>query len=203
MKKNEISKKTKTIYNVEWDTDGIDKDELDLPDKVEVPSDIDDDQIPDWLSDRYGFCVNGWEEVIYHMELEEIRQRINELAKEKEMMENALKEAMVNIIYEVAKENHYGVKKIGGHMCSISLSQMSGKPWSPQYYDWEDSAKSILNHLSGTPAINWKKKLMRLLETKGDVVEIKKRGMIWPGYTTIVERIPIEKVFIEKIIERI
>lgn len=71
MKKNEISKKTKTIYNVEWDTDGIDKDELDLPDKVEVPSDIDDDQIPDWLSDRYGFCVNGWEEVIYHMELEE------------------------------------------------------------------------------------------------------------------------------------
>lgn len=137
------------------------------------------------------------------MELEEIRRRINELAKEKEMMENALKEATVNTIYEVAKENHYGVKKTGGHMRSISLSQMSGKRWSPKYYDWEDSAKSILNHLSDTPAINWKKKLMRFLETKGDVVELKKRGMIWPGYTTIVERIPIEKVFIEKIIERI
>lgn len=83
------------------------------------------------------------------------------------------------------------------------LTRRERRPRSPQYYDWEDSAKSILNHLSGTPAINWKKKLMMLLETKGDVVELKKRGMIWPGYTTIVERIPIEKVFIEKIIERI
>jgi len=137
------------------------------------------------------------------MELEEIRQRINELTKEKEMMEETLKEAMVSSIYEITKENHYGVKKIGNHMMSISLSQMSGKPWSPKFYDWEDSAKSILKYLSGTPAINWKKKLMELLETKDDVVELKRRGMIWPGYTGIVERTPIDKVFIEKIIKKI
>lgn len=137
------------------------------------------------------------------MELEEIRRRINDLAKEKEMMEHELKEATVNVIHEVARENHYGVRNTGGHMSVISLSRMSGKPWSPKYYDWEESAESILDHLSSTPTINWKKKLMRLLETKGDVVELKKRGMIWPGYTTIVERIPIDKIFIEKIIERI
>lgn len=137
------------------------------------------------------------------MELEEIHQRINELTKEKEMMEETLKEAMVSSIYEITKENHYGVKKIGKHMMSISASQMVGKPWSPKFYDWEDSAKSILKYLENTPAINWKKKLTDLLETKGDVVELKKRGIIWPGYTGIVERTPIDRVFIEKIIEKI
>jgi hypothetical protein len=88
------------------------------------------------------------------MELEEIRRRIDELTKEKNMMEETLKEAMVSSIYEITKENHYGVKKIGNHMMSISLSQMVGKPWSPKFYDWEDSAKSILKYLENTPAIN-------------------------------------------------
>ena len=109
------------------------------------------------------------------MKLEEIRQRINELTKEMEMMEETLKEAMVSSIYEITKENYYDVKKIGKHMMSISASQMVGRPWSPKFYDWEDSAKSILNYLSETPAINWKKKLTELLETKGDVVELKKK----------------------------
>lgn len=42
------------------------------------------------------------------MELEEIRRRINDLAKEKEMMEHELKEATVNVIHEVAGEIHQG-----------------------------------------------------------------------------------------------
>ena len=146
------------------------------------------------------------------MELNEIRQRIAELTKEKDMLEGNLQEAMVSAIQEISKENHYGVKKISKHMMSISLSQMSGI-WSPKFYDWEDSAKSILNYLSGTPAINWKKsgtpainwkkKLTDLLETNGDIVKLNKRGIIWPGHTGIVETIPIDRVFIEKIIERI
>lgn len=141
--------------------------------------------------------------MINNMDINEIRQHIVELAKEKELLEGNLQEAMVSAIYEISKENHYGVKKIGKHMMSISLSQMVGSIWSPKFYDWEDSAKSVLKYLENTPAINWKKKLTDLLETNGDVVELKKRGMIWPGYTGIVERIPIDKVFIEKIIEKI
>lgn len=137
------------------------------------------------------------------MEINEIRQRIAELAKEKDMLEGNLQEAMVSAIQEITKENHYGVKKIGKHMMSISLSQMTGKTWSPKFYDWEDSAKSILKYLENTPAINWKKKLTDLLETKGNVVELKKRGIIWPGHTGIVETTPIDKVFIEKIVEKI
>lgn len=137
------------------------------------------------------------------MEIDEIRRRITELAKEKENLEESLLEAMTQVILETANENPDKPKMVGNHMMVISSQKLLGNPWSPKFYDWEDSAKSILNYLSGTPAINWKKKLTDLLETNGDVAELKKRGMIWPGHTCIVERTPIDKVFIKKIIEKI
>ncbi len=52
----------KTI-GVEWDTDGMDEEELDLPTEVEIPIDLDEDRVSDWLSDMYGFCVKGWYEI--------------------------------------------------------------------------------------------------------------------------------------------
>ena len=48
------------VISVDWDTDGMDEEELDLPNEVEVPSDIDEDLVSDWLSDIYGYCVKGW-----------------------------------------------------------------------------------------------------------------------------------------------
>ena len=60
------------VSDIDWDTDG--EDIPDLPDEVEIPVDdiIDprdieeddinvnmyEDDISDWLSDRYGWCVN-------------------------------------------------------------------------------------------------------------------------------------------------
>lgn len=46
------------ITNIEWDTDGEYIPEL--PTEVLVPKDWDDDEVTDWLSDTYGFCVYGW-----------------------------------------------------------------------------------------------------------------------------------------------
>lgn len=138
------------------------------------------------------------------MEIEEIRRRIAELTKEKELLEGNLQEVMVSVIQEIGQENPYGIKKISGFkMMTISYSQLFDKPWSMEFFDWEASAAAVLKYLEKTPAINWKKKLEELLESKGDVVELKKRGVIWPGYTGIVQRTPIDRVFIEKIIERI
>ena len=48
------------ITNIDWDIDGENKDELGLPDMVEVPVDMDKDEIADMLSDYYGFCVNSF-----------------------------------------------------------------------------------------------------------------------------------------------
>ena len=138
------------------------------------------------------------------MEINEIRQRIAELTKEKDMLEGNLQEAMVNAIQEIGQENPYGIKKISGFkMMTISSSQLASKPWSMEFFDWESSAAAVLKYLEKTPAINWKKKLTDLLETNGDVVELKRRGIIWPGHTGIVETTPIDRVFIEKIIEKI
>lgn len=43
---------------VDWDDDGEN-----LPTKVKIPTDIDDEDVADYLSDTYGFCVNGWYEI--------------------------------------------------------------------------------------------------------------------------------------------
>jgi len=46
------------IVSVEWDTDG--KDVKDLPTIIAVPNEIEYDDVADWLSDHYGWCVYGW-----------------------------------------------------------------------------------------------------------------------------------------------
>lgn len=137
-------------------------------------------------------------------DIDVIRQRIAELAKEKELLEGNLQEAMISAIQEIAKENPYDVKKFSGFkMMTISSSQLASKPWSMEFFDWEESAAAVLKYLEKTPVTSWKKKLEELLESKGDVVELKKRGVIWPGYTGIVQRTPIDRVFIKKIVEKI
>ena len=47
------------VTNIEWDTDG---EVVDLPNEVEVPDECDGDydSIAGYLSDEYGFCVEGY-----------------------------------------------------------------------------------------------------------------------------------------------
>lgn len=45
------------VSRIDWETDGYD---VDLPKEVEVPSEIDEDGIADYLSDTYGYLVNGF-----------------------------------------------------------------------------------------------------------------------------------------------
>jgi hypothetical protein len=46
--------------DIVWDTDGEDEDDLGLPSRVEIPFFEDDDEIADYLSDKYGYCVFGF-----------------------------------------------------------------------------------------------------------------------------------------------
>ena len=51
-------------YDIDWDTDGEDPNALDLPREVVIDLDAEgiedpDQQVADWLSDRYGWCING------------------------------------------------------------------------------------------------------------------------------------------------
>lgn len=55
------NKKKSRIVSVEWDNgDENDADNISLPVRVEIPNDIAKDDIADWLSDNYGFCVKSF-----------------------------------------------------------------------------------------------------------------------------------------------
>lgn len=45
------------MVTVDWDNDGET-----LPTKVRIPTNIADEDVADYLSDTYGFCVNFWYE---------------------------------------------------------------------------------------------------------------------------------------------
>lgn len=42
------------ITNIEWDTE---ENDVQLPSEVELEQDINEDEIADYLSDTYGYCV--------------------------------------------------------------------------------------------------------------------------------------------------
>jgi len=48
------------VSDIVWDTDGEDAEDLELPTQVEVPLCVDEDDIADYLSDRYGYCVKSF-----------------------------------------------------------------------------------------------------------------------------------------------
>lgn len=43
-----------------WNTHGAPVENFNLPTIVDVPIDIEEDNISDWLSDEYGFCAESW-----------------------------------------------------------------------------------------------------------------------------------------------
>ena len=45
------------VTDIKWETDG---EIVDLPTEVEVDDNMDDDEIADYLSDTYGWLVNGF-----------------------------------------------------------------------------------------------------------------------------------------------
>lgn len=45
--------------DIDWETDGDSKAKKELPKKVEIPQDVVEDDVADWLSDKYGWLVNS------------------------------------------------------------------------------------------------------------------------------------------------
>ena len=45
------------VTNIKWETDG---EVVDLPTEVEVDDNMSDDEVADFLSDEYGWLVNGF-----------------------------------------------------------------------------------------------------------------------------------------------
>lgn len=55
---------TNKLVKVDWDTSDdcsdYEGENVELPNLVEVPVSVPEDEIADWLSDQFGYCVNGF-----------------------------------------------------------------------------------------------------------------------------------------------
>ena len=47
--------------NIKWDTDGNTDVLNELPNEVEIPYGVEEDEVCDYLSDEYGYCVFGFD----------------------------------------------------------------------------------------------------------------------------------------------
>ena len=57
--KYELNETARYATNIDWETDGDDEVKKELPKKVEIPQDVTEDTVADWLSDKYGWLVNS------------------------------------------------------------------------------------------------------------------------------------------------
>lgn len=76
--------------------------------------------------------------------MENILRRIQYTQQELKSLNLEAKEEIIKIITEVAdshKTNRLGKAFI------VKKSELIGKPWSPSYFDWQDSKKALLKKL--------------------------------------------------------
>ena len=48
------------VTNIDWDTDGDKELKASLPQEMDVPDNMSLDEISDYISDKVGFCHNGF-----------------------------------------------------------------------------------------------------------------------------------------------
>jgi hypothetical protein len=55
--------KVKVNWDLESDGEVLTADEAGVPEVIDVPTYVTEDEVSDWLSDAYGWCHYGWKEV--------------------------------------------------------------------------------------------------------------------------------------------
>ena len=140
------------------------------------------------------------------MNIREIQNKIEELARQKGILEKQLTDAIVEAIRAVVKENPNPPRKISQHMCIIHFSDLVGNPWNIEFYDWEIAAEFVIDFLSNKPSDKWKNLLeAELKRAVRNSVPFKRNVVTKRHYVSYSSQIstPINRKFIEKIIERI
>ena len=79
------------------------------------------------------------------MDMESILIKIRYSRQELQALNLEAKEEIIKIITEIA--DSHKINRIGNNCFIIKKSELIGKPWSPSYFDWQDSKKTLLNKL--------------------------------------------------------
>lgn len=130
--------------------------------------------------------------------------KVKELKAAYKKADEELKEKIFYIIDSVAKNqpiNH----KIGKHICIVNFSETHGKPWDPDYYFWEHSAKMLKKHLenkSGEECYRYITETLPKTETKINSYEITKTYCVFMG-VRFYDKICLNKNFIDNVISKL
>lgn len=135
------------------------------------------------------------------MKLSEIKRKSDELEAQIKQLQVELKNTIIAAINEAAEGNPYHIKKLSGNCFIIKSSQMIGRPWLPAFYDWEQTAKFVKETLDKHDVTEWVSIMEKWLEsTKMNIIEVKRRFKAYGGYYQELT-IPIDKAFVEKVLE--
>lgn len=129
--------------------------------------------------------------------------KIEELKAAYKKANEELKGKIFYIIDSVAKNQPIN-NKIGKHIRIVNFSEMHGKPWDPDYYIWEHSAKMLKKHLenkSGEECYRYITETLPKTETKINSYEI-------VTYVTFMgvrfyDKICLNKNFIDNVISKL
>ena len=119
--------------------------------------------------------------------IRELDRLEEEYRREKERIERAIAEAVRGI------GQNPEVKPLGKNMFTISFSELSGAPWSPQFHDWTRQAELLLDVLHKHPIRKWSFFIRELLERKP------RNG--WRGIT--VDKTVLSRKFLQQVAARL
>jgi hypothetical protein len=77
--------------------------------------------------------------------MENLLRRIQYTQQELKALNLEAKEKLIKIITEVA--DSHKINRIDNKCFIVKKSELIGKPWSPSYFDWKESGKTLLKKL--------------------------------------------------------
>lgn len=133
--------------------------------------------------------------------MENILKRIQNAQRELRTLNLEAKEEIIKIITEVA--DSHKINRIGKAFI-IKKSQLIGKPWSPSYFDWQESKKTLLNKLDDLFLKQKQEPIFEFISFLNELLN--QKDQLQKGVCSIYTKqgtIPINAEMIKKILDKI
>ena len=133
--------------------------------------------------------------------IKELEEKLSSLELMKEYLESEMSRIINNAISQVAESKK--LNRMGKFCFVVKFSEMCGHPWSPDYYDWVQSAQVVRRYLKNKEIAKWKSLLQRKLNNTNPGKEVIFEFVSGSGYWRTSEKIPISRDFIKEIINQL
>lgn len=137
--------------------------------------------------------------------MKKYKDKVDLLKQQISKIETQLREQIYNAINETAQEQT--INKISNSIFVVKFSDLSGKPWSAGFNNWQKSAEILIKKLDSKNALNIYDYLLSLYEqrNKNNNCTIKYRQYTKLSAFTMYEDVTetLDANFIKRIIDRL